>query len=81
MVISVNQLSLYGAVSEKSEELPVGQRAVGKPKAQGQLDKVEILTQPSRFVTAGRDLDTTLSSSFWSCILFTIVEQLIKLKF
>ena len=28
------------------EELPVGQRAVVKPKAPGQLDKVEILTQP-----------------------------------
>ena len=29
-----------------SEELPVGQRAVEKPKAPGQLDKVEIITQP-----------------------------------
>ena len=28
------------------EELPVGQRAVVKPKAPSQLDKVEILTQP-----------------------------------
>ena len=28
------------------EEFPVGRRAVGKPKAPGQLDKVEILTQP-----------------------------------
>ena len=27
------------------EELPVGQRAVGKPEAPGQLDKVEIITQ------------------------------------
>ena len=31
--------------------------------------------------TAGRGLDTTLSSPFCSCILFAIVEQLIKLKF
>ena len=45
MVISVNQLSLYGAVADMLE-LPVGQRAVGKPKAPSQLDKVEILTQP-----------------------------------
>ena len=29
------------------QELPVGQRAVGKPKAPGQLDKVEILAKPS----------------------------------
>ena len=28
------------------EEVPVGQRAVVKPKAPGQLDKEEILTQP-----------------------------------
>ena len=46
MIISVNQLSLYGAVADLIEELPVGQRAVGKPKALGQLDEVEILTQP-----------------------------------
>ena len=31
MVISVNQLSLYGAVADMIEELPVGQRAPGKP--------------------------------------------------
>ena len=29
MVISVNQLSIYGAVADMIEELPVGQRAVG----------------------------------------------------
>ena len=29
------------------QELPVGQRAVVKPKAPGQLDKVEILAKPS----------------------------------
>ena len=34
-----------------------------------------------RFIAAGRDLDTTLPSSFCSCILFAIVEQLSKLKF
>ena len=45
MVISVNQLSLYGAVADMVAELPVGQRGSGKPKAPGQLDKQEILTQ------------------------------------
>ena len=48
MVISVNQLSLYGAVADMIEELPVGQRALGKPVASGQLDKQEILTQSPR---------------------------------
>ena len=33
------------------------------------------------FIAAGRDLDTTLSSSFRFCILFAAVEQLIKLNF
>ena len=46
IVISVNQLSICRAVADMIEELPVAQRAVGKPKAPGQLDKVEILTQP-----------------------------------
>ena len=46
MVISVNQLSIYGAVAGMIEELPVGQRAVVKPKAPGQLGNVEILTPP-----------------------------------
>ena len=46
MVISVNQLSFYGAVVDMTEELPVGRRAPGKPVASGQLDKQEILTQP-----------------------------------
>ena len=46
MVISVNQLSIYGAVADMSAELPVGQRAPGKPAAPGQLDKQEIITQP-----------------------------------
>ena len=45
MVISVNQLSIYGAVADRIEELPVGLRAVEKPKAPGRLDKVVILTQ------------------------------------
>ena len=47
MVISVNQLSLYGAVADMIAELPLDQRAPGKPVASGQLDKQEILTQPS----------------------------------
>ena len=46
MVISVNQLSLYGAVADMIEELPVGRRAPEEPVASGQLDKQEILTQP-----------------------------------
>ena len=45
-VISVNQLSINGAVADMIEESPVGQRAPGNPKAPGQLDKEEILTQP-----------------------------------
>ena len=45
MVISVNQLRLYGAVADMIEESPVGQRAVGNPVASCQLDKQEILTQ------------------------------------
>ena len=43
---AVNQLSIYGAVADMIEVLPVGQRAVEKPAASGQLDKVEILSQP-----------------------------------
>ena len=46
MVISVNQLSLFGAVADMIEQLPVGQKAPGKPAAPGQLDKQKILTQP-----------------------------------
>ena len=46
MVISVKQLSIHGAVADMIEELPVGQKAPGKPTAPGQLDKQEILTQP-----------------------------------
>ena len=45
MVISVNQLSLYGAAADMIQELSVGRRAPGKPVAPGQLDKQEILTQ------------------------------------
>ena len=47
MVISVNQLSIFGAVADMIEELPVGRRALGKLVASGQLDKQEILTQPA----------------------------------
>ena len=46
MVISVNQLSIYGAVAGMIEELPVGQKAPVNTAAPGQLDKEEILTQP-----------------------------------
>ena len=37
--------------------------------------------EEDRFIATSRDMDTTLSSSFCSCILFAIVEQLIKLIF
>ena len=43
---SGHQLSTYGAVADMIGVLPVGQRAVEKPKAPRQLDKVDILTQP-----------------------------------
>ena len=46
MVMSVNQLSLYGPVADIVAELPVGQRAPGKPVASAQLDEQETLTQP-----------------------------------
>ena len=45
-VISVNQFSIYGAVTDMIVKSPVGQRAVEKFKAPSQLDKVEIITQP-----------------------------------
>ena len=46
LVISVNQLSIYGAVADMIEELPVGPKAPGNTAAPGQLDKEEILAQP-----------------------------------
>ena len=39
VVISVNQLSIYGAVADMIEELPVGPKAPGNTAAPGQLDK------------------------------------------
>ena len=45
MVITVNQLSLYGAEADLIRELPVDQRAPRKPVALGQMEQ-EILTQP-----------------------------------
>ena len=45
MVISVNQLSLSGALADVIEELPGNQRAPGKLVASHQMDQ-EILTQP-----------------------------------
>ena len=45
MVISVNQLSLYGAVAELTQELPGDQRAPGKLVALDQMEQ-EIPTQP-----------------------------------
>ena len=45
MVISVNLLSLYGSVADLIKELPVDQRASGKPVAVDQTEQ-EILIQP-----------------------------------
>ena len=47
-VISVNQFSIYGAVADMIKLLSFGQRAVAKPKAPSQLDKVEILQRQKR---------------------------------
>ena len=47
VVISVDQLSILGAVADMTEELPVGRKALEKPVASGLLDKQEILTQPA----------------------------------
>ena len=46
MVISDKKLNTCGPVADMIEELPVVQRAPGRPAASGQLDKQEILTQP-----------------------------------
>ena len=45
MVISVNQLSLYGAVADLIKELPDDQRAPGKLVGLDQMEE-EFLTQP-----------------------------------
>ena len=50
IVMSVNQLSVNGAVADVVDGLPVGQRAVGKPKAPNQLDKVEIFSQLPEYI-------------------------------
>ena len=42
-------------------------------------DEEHVAMEEDRFIAASRDLDTTLSSYFWSCVLFATVEQLIKL--
>ena len=43
MVISVNQLSLYGAVADLIEELPDDQRAPRKPVALDQMEQEIII--------------------------------------
>ena len=48
MVISVNQLSIHGAVADMMEEFSVGQKAPRKPAAPGQLEKQESYTTSSR---------------------------------
>ena len=45
MVMSVNQLSLYGAVADMIQELPEDQIAPGRPVASDQMEQ-EILFQP-----------------------------------
>ena len=45
MIISVNQLSLYGAVADSIKELADDQRAPGKPVGLDQMEE-EFLTQP-----------------------------------
>ena len=57
--------------------------AIGNPRlfdAIG-LDAVKelVVIKEVRFITATQDLDTTLSSSSWSCILFVSVQQ-VELK-
>ena len=76
MVISVNQLSLYGAVADMIAELPVGQRAVGKPIAPGQLDKVEILTQlPLAEMQANEKRQGNLRATIWKTVRRPKVDQ------
>ena len=57
MVISVNQLSLNGAVADLIKELPVDQRAPGKPVALDQMEQ-EILTQPPLAEVQADDAET-----------------------
>ena len=45
MVMSVNQLSLYGAIADMIQGLPEDQVASGRPVASDQTEK-EILIQP-----------------------------------
>ena len=47
MVMSVNQLGLYGAVADMIQELPEGQVAPGRPVTSDQTEQ-EILIQPPR---------------------------------
>ena len=44
MIISPNQLSVYGSVAHSCNEVPKDLRAPGKPAALGHLDKMEIPT-------------------------------------
>ena len=53
-VISVNQLNLYQAEAHLIRELPVDQRAPGKPVALGQMEQ-EIITQPPLAEVQARD--------------------------
>ena len=65
MVISVNQLSHYGAVADMIEELPVDQKSSGKPVASGQLDKQDILTQlPFAEMQANRERQGNLLQEY-----------------
>ena len=46
-IISVNQLSIYGAIADLCDEVPKDIRAPGKPAAPDHLEKMEIPTGPS----------------------------------
>ena len=65
MVISVNQLTLHGAVAHIIAELPVGRRAPVKPVASGQLDKQEILARvPLAELQANEERQGTLLKEY-----------------
>ena len=88
MVISVNPLSIYGAVADMIEELPVGQKALGKPAAPGQLDKHEILTQPplaevqANEERQGNQLVARIRSTIWESVRRPeVIQTMLQTRF
>ena len=55
MVISFNQLSLYGAAADMIEELLIGQKATGKPAAPGQNFFHNVLSQKCKPMKSDRE--------------------------